>query len=764
MSDNLIGATTAIFIVSLSISVDEIVDVAWSTRDGTAKAGTDYQAANGVVSFLPGETQKQIEVIVYGQNVSPTGDKNFFINLMPPTNAVLGTTLIEAVIKVEDEAGVPVTSVIVAQGKRGLKGDPGLSAYEQAVLMGYEGTVEQWMQEQADAAAAAQRASDYAANAAAAATKAESAATSASFLGNIFPTPEAGVDPVTGVANGAYYNVRSPDNDSFLIEYQNVGGVPTPSGKSYPSSNYVQSIAKHTALPFINGKKYDLNQRVQLDNGEIVQSTVSDNENNPNENMSGWKKGVSASNVFDKIGLNQQEINDKQADRNKDEINARDWGILPTNLPEVNSVNWFNLNNAFPEREALDIFVPIGTYNFSEGFYVTRPHHIYGIGVGELSKTIFNFAGATPVGTVHYKGAVFIIHPSTIDDTSGNGATLPAGQVGTSGTGAVIDFIKVMNSSEHGIIKNAPSYLNGVAAMNNAKHGILTVANTGGGRPRISGIANQGTNTECAALFNGWSGIIEIGDDANVIKNDTCLSAYNNYFGFYDASLLGGVCINNQAHVNVLGDYVQQGSPHDNSGFQVTPSKTVYIGNYAEEQRDSTYSTNGRSIILGATGAQPGPHNTNVMNPSIVGPYTLKRFSVTQDLQAVYDRRGKNFVSVGLDEILFGSADAPNSNLSIKNSGYQRVVVQIGDSKNAVVFFLEDFSTTLRAERPWFLNGLTMGSTHYQTAGTSAPTIGIWDTGNIVWNENPASGGKIGWVCVAGGSPGVWKAFGTIDS
>lgn len=236
MSDNLIGATTAIFVVSLSKIVDEIVDVSWTTRDGTAKAGTDYQAASGVVSFLPGETTKQIQVIVYGQNVSPLDEKNFFINLSPPTNAVLGTALIEAVIKVEDEAGVPVTSVIVAQGKRGLKGDPGLSAYEQAVLMGYEGTVEQWMQEQADAAAAADRASDYASDAASAAARAESAATSASFLGNIFPNPEAGVDPVTGVSNGAYYNVRSPDDDSFLDEYQNLGGVPTPTGKSYPSS------------------------------------------------------------------------------------------------------------------------------------------------------------------------------------------------------------------------------------------------------------------------------------------------------------------------------------------------------------------------------------------------------------------------------------------------------------------------------------------------------------------------------------------------
>ncbi len=50
-----------------------------------------------------------------------------------------------------------------------------------------------------------------------------------------FNTLEAGVDPVTGVADGAYFNVRSSNDESYVDEYQNVGGVATPSGKSYPS-------------------------------------------------------------------------------------------------------------------------------------------------------------------------------------------------------------------------------------------------------------------------------------------------------------------------------------------------------------------------------------------------------------------------------------------------------------------------------------------------------------------------------------------------
>ena len=57
-----------------------------------------------------------------------------------------------------------------------------------------------------------------------------------------FNTPNAGVDPVTGVADGAYFNVRSSSDESYVDEYQNVGGVPTPSGKSYPSAAAVQEI------------------------------------------------------------------------------------------------------------------------------------------------------------------------------------------------------------------------------------------------------------------------------------------------------------------------------------------------------------------------------------------------------------------------------------------------------------------------------------------------------------------------------------------
>jgi len=50
------------------------------------------------------------------------------------------------------------------------------------------------------------------------------------------------------------------------------------------------------------------------------------------------------------------------------------------------------------------------------------------------------------------------------------------------------------------------------------------------------------------------------------------------------------------------------------------------------------------------------------------------------------------------------------------------------------------------------------------TYGTAAPTTGTWTTFAKSWNSAPAAGGKIGWVCVTGGSPGTWKAWGPIDA
>jgi len=83
------GTTNFTFNVTLSAPSGLPVSANYTTADSTAQTGTDYQAANGVVSFAPGETSKQITVLVNGDTqVEP--NETFAVNLFNLINAGVG--------------------------------------------------------------------------------------------------------------------------------------------------------------------------------------------------------------------------------------------------------------------------------------------------------------------------------------------------------------------------------------------------------------------------------------------------------------------------------------------------------------------------------------------------------------------------------------------------------------------------------------------------------------------------------------------------
>ncbi len=58
----------------------------------------------------------------------------------------------------------------------------------------------------------------------------------------------------------------------------------------------------------------------------------------------------------------------------------------------------------------------------------------------------------------------------------------------------------------------------------------------------------------------------------------------------------------------------------------------------------------------------------------------------------------------------------------------------------------------------------TLGQRQVMSYAAAAPTTGTWQRGDIVFNIEPVASGFVGWVCMQGGSPGVWKAFGAISA
>lgn len=82
-------------------------------------------------------------------------------------------------------------------------------------------------------------------------------------------------------------------------------------------------------------------------------------------------------------------------------------------------------------------------------------------------------------------------------------------------------------------------------------------------------------------------------------------------------------------------------------------------------------------------------------------------------------------------------------------------------------YLLGDTFYRRRQKRPVWFDGerwLTADGRLSTDNASSVPTEGNYKRGDIVWNSAPTPGGFLGWICVATGTPGTWKGFGTIES
>jgi Ca2+-binding RTX toxin-like protein len=83
------GTTAFVFPVTLSKALASTATVQVQTADGTANAGTDYEAVSAPLTFDPGTTQQSVSVLVKG-DTDPELDETFTVHLSAPTNAGIG--------------------------------------------------------------------------------------------------------------------------------------------------------------------------------------------------------------------------------------------------------------------------------------------------------------------------------------------------------------------------------------------------------------------------------------------------------------------------------------------------------------------------------------------------------------------------------------------------------------------------------------------------------------------------------------------------
>ncbi len=65
---------------------------------------------------------------------------------------------------------------------------------------------------------------------------------------------------------------------------------------------------------------------------------------------------------------------------------------------------------------------------------------------------------------------------------------------------------------------------------------------------------------------------------------------------------------------------------------------------------------------------------------------------------------------------------------------------------------------SLETERPVKFQGKKF------EVGNKIPTIGFYNKGDVVWDDDPKPNGTLGWICIRTGTPGEWRPFGNIGA
>jgi probable HAF family extracellular repeat protein len=114
------GTVSANFTVTLSASASQPVTVSYSTANGTATAGSDYQPASGTVTFDVGQTSQTISVLVNGDRAGEPNE-TFLLNLGQVTgSAVIADGQAVGTI-VDDEPRITINDVSENEGQNGTR-------------------------------------------------------------------------------------------------------------------------------------------------------------------------------------------------------------------------------------------------------------------------------------------------------------------------------------------------------------------------------------------------------------------------------------------------------------------------------------------------------------------------------------------------------------------------------------------------------------------------------------------------------------------
>jgi len=116
------GSPQAVFAVSMLVAVPagQTVTVNYTTADGTAWAGSDYQATSGTLTFTEGQSSRTVAVPLLPDSLDEPDEETFTLNLSNASGALIVDAQGVATIVDDDDVTLSVGDVFVTEGNGGL--------------------------------------------------------------------------------------------------------------------------------------------------------------------------------------------------------------------------------------------------------------------------------------------------------------------------------------------------------------------------------------------------------------------------------------------------------------------------------------------------------------------------------------------------------------------------------------------------------------------------------------------------------------------
>jgi len=182
-------------------------------------------------------------------------------------------------------------------------------------------------------------------------------------------------------------------------------------------------------------------------------------------------------------------------------------------------------------------------------------------------------------------------------------------------------------------------------------------------------------------------------------------------------------------------------------------ARNVFIGCYSEGDQSPAQLTS-PTIEVG------GLHAAGLKGTGVYFGNSFGRLTATK-LGSVDDATG-NLLGMEPGLLEFGHPTNGQYTLEWMNADLVWTIFRSSVPSNWA-FRLSGETTTLNVgkRRLDFPNGFGLNDKKV-LSGSAAPTSGNYVQGDMMFNSAPSAGGSMGWMCVAGGSPGTWKAMGSL--